>query len=87
MTGRSSAPCAAERQQLARDRVARQFVAPGKRDQLLERRDRVAACAEIERDEVGLAARKNRDRRRVALEMAAVVELGQTPPEPFRRRR
>ena len=49
----------------------------GQRDQPLERVDRVAARAEVQRDEVGLAARKHRDRRRLVAEMAAIVKLGQ----------
>ena len=44
--------------QLARDRIRRKIVGPRKADQPLERRDRVAARAEVDRDEIGLAARQ-----------------------------
>ena len=76
ITGRSLAVAVAQRDQLARDGV-RLEVGPGELDQPLERRDRVAARAKVERDEVGLAARQHRDRRRLVAEMAAVVKLGQ----------
>ena len=56
---------------------ARKLVRPRQLDQPLESRNRIAASAEVERDEVGLAARKDRDGRRLVLEMPAVVEFGQ----------
>ena len=76
ITGRDAAVAAAKRDQLARDDV-RAEVRLGELDQPLERGDRVALRAKIERDEVGLAARQHRDRRRLVAEMAAVVDLGQ----------
>ena len=67
----------AQRDQLARDGVGAEVPAPRKPDQLFECLDGVAARAEIEGDEVGLAARKHRDRRRITAKMSAIVELGQ----------
>ena len=77
MTGRSSPSPPAKRDQLARDRIGGKIVGSRKLDQPLERLDRIAPRAKVERNEIGLAARQHRDRRRAVAEMAAVVELGQ----------
>ena len=55
----------------------RRQVGAGDLEQLLERLDRIALGTEVERDQVGLAARQHRDRRRGVAEVAAIVELGQ----------
>src|SRR3546814_15592740 len=46
-------------------------------DDALERLDRIALGTEIERDQIGLAVRQHRDRRRRTAEMAARIEFGQ----------
>ena len=66
----------AKRDEFARHGVRRE-VRAGELDQPFERLDRVAPRAEIERDQVGLAARQHRNRRRLALKIAAVVNFGQ----------
>src|SRR5918993_4625772 len=48
----------------------------GKRHQPVERRNGVALRAKVERDEVRLAVRQHRDRRRTVFEMAAVMDFG-----------
>src|SRR3546814_12005140 len=46
-------------------------------DDALERLDRIALGTEIERDQIGLAVRQHRDRRRRTAELAARIEFGQ----------
>ena len=46
-------------------------------DHPFERDDRIARRAEIERDQIGLTVGQHRHRRRRAVEMIAVIELGQ----------
>ncbi len=65
-----------QRDQLAHHDMAFQVVARDL-DDPVERRQRLAACTEVERDQVGLAVGQHRDRGRRLAEMAAMIELGQ----------
>ena len=68
---------ATKRDQFPRHGIGFEIVGPRERDQPFERLDRIAFRAEVERDEVGLAAWKHRDGGRLLSEMAAIVELGE----------
>ena len=62
--------------QFPRDQV-RSKIGAGDFQQLLKRHDRIALDAKVQRNEIGLAARQHRHRRRPVHEMPAVVKLGQ----------
>ena len=65
---------AAERNQLALDQV-RTEVGLGELEQLFERHDRIALHSQVERDEIGFAARQNGNRRAGSAEVAAIVDF------------
>ncbi len=52
-------------------------VGAGDPHDFLERGDRVALRAKVERDEIGLAIGQHRDRRRRSVEIGSRVKLGQ----------
>ena len=68
---------AVERDQLAFDHMILKPAARDEFEHALQRLDRIALGAKIERDEVGLAVGKHRDRRRRAAEMVARINFGQ----------
>src|SRR3546814_6652027 len=51
--------------------------APDQLDDALQRLDRIALGAEVERDQICLAVRKHRDRRRRTAEMTARIRFGE----------